>query len=69
MNFFCKYFGHKFRPRYNCEESKGEVPNGFWSPALMYGNATVAIINATKSKKETYIYDICIRCGEKIIRN
>ena len=52
---------HKFQPRYNREWStaiKDVVTAGVSKASGLYGDAYL--------QKETYVYDICIRCGEII---
>jgi len=69
MNFFCKHFGHKFEARFHSEESQGEFPKDLWTPALAFSKDIAEIIQSTKSKKETYIHDICVRCGQIVNKN
>lgn len=59
----CKIFGHKFQPRYDYEPATsvktGEGPMSEW--------AFERLLEATM--RRTYIYDVCVRCGEKITKN
>jgi hypothetical protein len=69
-------FGHKFQARFNEEEGEGRWPfKVFNIERSMYGTPDPhnidmsSIINSTKSRKSTYVFDICERCGEIIRRN
>lgn len=67
IGLFGKLFGHKFKSIYNEEESEGKYPDNCWVPSLAAFSYEIArIINASKSKKITYIHDICFRCGKVI---
>lgn len=65
-------FGHKFRARFNEEESEGKWP---FKEGTLESQITVAsgpsvnsasIINSTKSKSSKYVLEVCERCGEII---
>jgi hypothetical protein len=56
-------FGHKFEGRYNEEESEGTMPV---SEYFVFSNDIDKVINATKSRKLTYVHDVCKRCGQVV---
>ena len=60
---FGKLFGHRFEARYDSEESEGKLPDQLTSVTID-AHYLVQIVEATRSIKETYIHDICTRCGE-----
>lgn len=67
IGFFGKIFGHNFKSIYNEEESEGRFPDNFWTPSLAAFSEEVSrVINSTKSRKSTYVHDICSRCGKII---
>ena len=63
MNKKCARGDHKFKPRYDVER---RFPPGLNS---IKGWGTPSYIEAMKETKTTYIYDICVRCGQRIMRD
>ncbi len=66
-------FGHKFEPRRDIECGEGKWPfvQGTLESqmaAATNGGDEANIIHATKTQKETYVYDLCARCGKIIER-
>ena len=57
-----KIFGHNFKPRYNTEYEKCKEW-GFDDEGDEYTN------EAMKIKHQTYIGEVCVRCGCQITRN
>jgi len=55
MNW-CIIFGHNFQPRYHREYNGVDFK--------MNGQMSSDGIKAVKLKSETYLYDICPRCGK-----
>ena len=65
-----RIFGHNFRPRMDITEDSGKWPflaESTESQIAISVSNSVEYINATKSRKEKHLYDICVRCG-KIIK-
>lgn len=56
MNKLCDFFGHKYHPRYS-----EQVPAGFEKLGTFYPPALEAF------KTKTYHFDICVRCGDKVV--
>ena len=59
-------FGHKFEARYNSEEGEGKWPfkEGSLESQITSTNQNAAnIISCTKNNRQTYIQDVCKRCG------
>jgi len=60
-------FGHKFKARYNNEEILN--PFSVWLGAVKFNMAFAveveSLVERCKTNKQTYICDVCVRCGEK----
>ena len=63
-------FGHKFEARYSVEQSEGIWPfteGALGSDILMTNPDNVnMVMEKTRSNKQTYIKDVCARCGETL---
>ena len=57
-----KLLGHKFRARYHTENGQATTPTTL--EVMGCGAADMAyLVESTKSRKQTYIHDVCVRCG------
>lgn len=59
--FFGRLFGHNYEPRYSRSEPTCKFS---WGEGLVFANEIVAIMDA--SKRVTYHFDICCRCGHLV---
>lgn len=70
MNKCTSWFGHKFQPRY---DTKTEIvpyiefvgDSQIWGFPIDLQEMAEKLKNTTR----TYVYDICVKCGEKVERN
>lgn len=60
MNRLCALIGHKYRPRYSYGQPSEFIVNG------MFASDIVKLKKSSRS--ETYHFDICERCGAKVIK-
>jgi len=64
----CEIFGHKFRPRYDEERTVkgfGEWMGAGVKISLVFPIDMQEMATKLVSTKQTYVCDVCVRCGEK----
>jgi hypothetical protein len=61
------YNEHKFEPRYD-EEDKIDHQALDKGIKLLIENGGISFKLDEKTKSKTYLFDICIKCGTKIVR-
>lgn len=62
-NLICKLFGHKYEAIYNTEDLTPPLVGDSRGYLL---REIVAVMEASKRKKKTYVKTQCMRCGESI---
>lgn len=61
-------FGHKFRPRYHEEQQASSTPLPDDLMMELGADDASMLIEAMRSYKQTYVGDVCVRCG-KVVNN
>ena len=61
---FGKLFGHKYEARGNSTSSAPTVKR--IGEGYSDANEIIGILEASKSKTFDYLFDICVRCGNRI---